>query len=389
MVASKSARIPDAILAAAFLALTLLLFLLPTGFEERVPQNALRCRGRVTAVDDSDLQILGMIKKGHQEVTLEILDGPFEGRRLRAENPLMGRLDLDKIFRPGDIALVVLTLDKEGGIIFVNPQDHYRLGVELWLLGLFALLLLAFGGWTGAKALLSFLFTAMALWKVLIPLALKGVDPVLLSLGVVAGLTGAITFLVVGWNLRGLTAFLGAFLGVLTGCLLAVYFTRKLHLHGAVLPFAETLLYSGFGHLDLTRIYIAAVFVAASGAVMDLAVDVSVSMHEVVTRRPEISRLEAMRSGLRVGRAVVGTMTTTLLFAYSGGFITLLMAFMAQGVPLANQFNLIYVAAEVLKTLVGSFGLVTVAPFTAVVGAVLFTRRRPASAGPTEPRQPR
>jgi len=86
--------------------------------------------------------------------------------------------------------------------------------------------------------------------------------------------------------------------------------------------------------------------------------------------------LEAVTSGPRANRAVAKTMTTTLLLAYSGGYITLLMAFMAQKVPLANLFNLIYVAAEVLKTLVGSFGLVMVAPFTAVMGGVVYTRRR-------------
>jgi uncharacterized membrane protein len=69
-------------------------------------------------------------------------------------------------------------------------------------------------------------------------------------------------------------------------------------------------------------------------------------------------------------------MTTTLLLAYSGGYLTLLMAFMAQGVPMANLFNLIYVAAEILKTLVGSFGLVTVAPFTALAGGLLLAGKR-------------
>jgi uncharacterized membrane protein len=192
----------------------------------------------------------------------------------------------------------------------------------------------------------------------------------------VAVLTGVIIFLVAGINRKGIVAFSGAFLGVLTSCLMAFYFTREFHLHGAVLPFAETLLYSGFAHLNLTRIYIAAVFIAASGAVMDLAMDVAVSMHEVASKREDISMLEVIRSGFRVGRAVVGTMTTTLLLAYSGGYITLLMAFMAQGVPLTNMFNLIYVAAEVLKTVVGSFGLVMVAPFTAVVGGLVFRKTR-------------
>jgi uncharacterized membrane protein len=181
--------------------------------------------------------------------------------------------------------------------------------------------------------------------------------------------------LVVGFTRKGLTAFLGSFLGVLTSCGMAVYFTEAFHFHGAVLPFAETLLYAGFGHLNLTEIYMAAVFLAASGAVMDLGMDVAASMDEVVGNNPNIKTLQLIGSGLRVGRAVVGTMTTTLLLAYSGGYITLLMAFMAQGVPLVNLFNLIYVAAEVLKTIFGSFGLVMVAPFTALIGGFVLLKK--------------
>jgi len=270
---------------------------------------------------------------------------------------------------------VVLSLDGEGRVVYVHPQDHYRLGWELWLLALFALLLVFYGGFTGLRALLSFIFTALMIWKVLVPGLLKDYDPLWLALAVVAALTAAIIFLVAGPTRKGLTAFGGALLGVLTSCLLAVFFTRALHLHGAVMPFAETLLYAGFPHLDLVRIYIAAVFLAASGAVMDLAMDVAASMDEVAAQKRGLTWLEALRSGLVVGRAVVGTMTTTLLLAYSGGYVTLLMAFMAQGIPLANMFNLIYVAAEVLKTLVGSFGLVTVAPFTALLGSLVLVRQ--------------
>lgn len=365
----------ESLLVSLFFILAVILWRIPTGFENRAPKNSIRCRGKIVRVDNS-IQQLGMIKKGHQDVTIEILDGAYKGRTVEAANQLLGRLDIDKIYQSGDIALTVLTLNPDGEITFANPQDHYRLGLELALLGLFAGLLLLFGGWTGLKALFSFIFTALMIWKVLAPLFLKGVDPVLAALGSVALLSAAIIFLVAGLTRKGLVAFCGAFLGVLTSCLLALVFTPKFHVHGAVMPFAETLLYSGFGHLDLTRIYIAAVFLAASGAVMDLAMDVAASMDEVMLKKPDLSAWEAIKSGLTVGRAVVGTMTTTLLLAYSGGFITLLMAFMAQGVPLANLFNLIYVAAEVLKILVGSFGLVTVAPFTALVGGFVYQQHR-------------
>jgi uncharacterized membrane protein len=374
---NTSGRRRDIVLVLAFLVLSSVLYLLPTGFEDRMPRNSLRCKARIVEVDNSSIQTFGIVRQGEQNVTMELLDGAFKGQVLHAMNPLLGQMDKDKIFAPGDAALAVLTLDREGEIVNAHPQDHYRLGLELLLLGLFALLLVAFGGWTGLKALLSFLFTALAMWKVLVPMLLKGYEPVLLSLGLVAGLAAAIIFLVAGPTRLGVVAFLGAFLGVLTSCLLAQHFTDAFHLHGAVLPFAETMLYSGFAHLDLTAIFVAAVFLAASGAVMDLAMDVAASQQEVVRKHPGLSRWEVFTSGLRVGRAVVGTMTTTLLLAYSGGYITLLMAFMAQGVPLANLFNLVYVAAEVLKTLVGSFGLVTVAPFTAVVGALLYAKPAP------------
>lgn len=366
----------DWLLILLFSVLATCLYFLPTGFESNADDDAVRCTANVVSVDDTHIQDFGLIRKGEQSLVLDILDGPYEGERFDAHNQLMGQLDRDKLFQPGDTAYVILTIGADGKVIFVNPQAHYRLGLELLLLGLFAGLLICFGGMTGVKALLSFVFTGMTIWKVLVPMLLKGADPVWLALSVVALLSAVIIFMVAGINRTGLTAFLGAFLGVVSSCALAVYFTSAFHVHGAVMPFAETLLYAGYSHLNLARIFMAGVFLASSGAVMDLAMDVAASMGEVVSKKPGISRSEAVWSGIRVGRAVVGTMTTTLLLAYSGGYVTLLMAFMAQGIPLDSTFNFIYVAAEVLKTLVGSFGLVTVAPFTAVVGGVLLVGKK-------------
>ncbi|GAB7022539.1 YibE/F family protein [Salidesulfovibrio brasiliensis] len=366
----------DLALVLFFAVLCAVLYLVPTGFEDRSKAESVRSRSRVVEVDNSEIRTFGLIRKGTQDVVMEILSGPYEGMVLEGHNQLLGQLDRDKLFKAGDEALAVITPGADGSPEVVNPQAHYRLGLELWLLGLFAALLIAFGGWTGAKALLSFLFTGLMLWKVMVPLMLEGANPILVALGVTALLSGAIIFLVAGVNRTGLTAFAGAFTGILTSCVLAVWFTDKFHVHGAVMPFAETLLYAGYEYLDLTAIFVSGVFLASSGAVMDLAMDVAASMREVVEKKPGIGRAEAVMSGIRVGRAVVGTMTTTLLLAYSGGYLTLLMAFMAQGIPLESTFNFVYVAAEVLKTLVGSFGLVLVAPFTALAGGVLLARQR-------------
>ena len=141
------------------------------------------------------------------------------------------------------------------------------------------------------------------------------------------------------------------------------------------MSYSESLLYSGFAHLNLTQIFMASIFIGSSGAMMDLAVDITSAIHEVVLNCPEISKKDAIKSGMNVGRAAMGTMTTTLLFAYSGGYIALLMVFMAQGTPMLHILNYKYVAAEILHTVVGSFGLVTVAPFTAIVAGCLLTKR--------------
>ena len=182
-----------------------------------------------------------------------------------------------------------------------------------------------------------------------------------------------IIFFVYGFDKRTLAASSGAMLGILTTCVLGMLFTDMFRIHGAVMPDSESLLYSGYQDLNLTSIFMSSIFIGASGAMMDLAVDITSAVHEVIEKKPDITWKEAAKSGMNVGRAAMGTMTTTLLLAYSGGYITLLMVFMAQGTPMDHILNYKYVAAEILDTVVGSFGLVTVAPFTALVSGLTLT----------------
>ena len=107
---------------------------------------------------------------------------------------------------------------------------------------------------------------------------------------------------------------------------------------------------------------------------MDLSMDVASGMEEVGRFRANFKTL--FFAGIRIGRSVVGTMSTTLLLAYAGGYLTLLMAFMANGAEPADFLNNPYIACESVKTLVGSFGLVLVAPFTALAGAFIMSEKK-------------
>lgn len=347
------------------------LYFLPSGFPDR-EDGYVRSKALVLSVDNSQLYQRGVVKTGTQLVTLEISDGPYTGTQIEATNILFGKLELDKVFQPGDNALMVIK-GNEGKIQVANLIDHYRIDVEVALFALFAVLLFWYAGWTGIKAILSFIFTILVIWKILWPLFLKGWDPVMVSMAVVCIIVGCVTFLVGGLNKKALVAFLGTMGSAIAACVMAILFGKFFKVHGAVIPYAETLLHLGFSNLDLTKIFLAGIFLAASGAMMDVAMDISVSVAELVAKKPDISRKEAIVSGMNVGRAVVGTMTTTLLLAYSGSFTALMMVFMAQGTPAVNILNLTYIAAEILHTLVGSFGVVLVAPLTAVLAGWFLT----------------
>lgn len=364
------------LLLTTLIALIIIVFLIgvPTGYEDAlIYKGTERAVGKVVETDNSAIVSSGLIQSGEQSCTMEIEDGIFKGQILEGVNFLSGSLEKDKIFKAGDRALLTISYSGDN-IKSVIMSDHYRLDKELMLLVIFALFLVLFAGKNGFQAVLSFIITILCIWKILVPCYLKGYSPIWTGVFITLILTVIIIFFVYGWDKRTVAATAGSLLGVLTTCVLGILFTDMFRIHGAVMPNAESLLYSGYQQLDLTSIFMSSIFIGASGAMMDLSVDITSAVWEVVQKKPDMGAREAMMSGIRVGRAAMGTMTTTLLLAYSGGYIALLMVFMAQGTPVDHILNYKYVAAEILDTVVGSFGLVTVAPFTAVVAGVLLTK---------------
>ena len=173
-----------------------------------------------------------------------------------------------------------------------------------------------------------------------------------------------IILLVGGLNKKGLVSLLGTMAGVVVTAILAVVFGRLMKIPGTVQEYSEALLYAGFVNLNLSDIFISVVFISAAGALMDVSMDISAAQNEIIHRLPDLSHSELMKSGF-----------TTLLFAYTGSFMFAFMAFMAKGTPFASIVNTGFISAEILHTLVGSFGLVLVAPLTAIIGAFVYTKK--------------
>ena len=352
-----------------------ILLLIPTGFEGALQfQDAVKCKVVVLDCDNSSLIDTGIIRTGQQICKIKFLSGKFKGQENQGWNMLSGSLSQDKIFRPGDKVQAVVHHDGEK-IISVNLIDYFRLEGELILAMAFALFLVIFARGIGLRSVFSFFLTILVLWKILVPLFLKGYNPILFGLLAVAVMTFLILALVYGFDRRLLVSFCGSMSGILFAMLLSIICSKAFHIHGAVMHNSEALLYSGFQDLNLTWIFMASVCVGASGSVMDLSVDITSAVHEVVANAPEISRSRAIKSGMNVARAAMGTMTTTLLLAYSGTCLAMLMTFMAQGTPVYNILNNNVVAAEIINTIAGSFGLAMTAPLTALIAGSLFTKK--------------
>ena len=357
-----------------FFAIIAALLALPTGFEDAQQfKDAEKCKVLVEAVDNSSLINTGLIRTGQQVCTVRFLSGKFKMQTAEGWNMLGGSLSQDKLFRPGDKAQAVVH-HYDGEIISVNLIDYYRLDGELLLALTFAVFLVVFARGVGLRSVFSFAITILVLWKILVPLFLKGHNPIFVGLAAVAIMTFVILALVYGFDKKLLSSFCGAMSGIVFAMVLSIICTSSFHIHGAVMANSEALLYSGFQDLNLTQIFMASVCIGASGSVMDLSVDITSAVSEVVRNCPGISRKEAIKSGLTVARAAMGTMTTTLLLAYSGTCIATLMTFMAQGTPVYNILNNNIVAAEIINTIAGSFGLAMTAPLTAVIAGTVLAK---------------
>ena len=184
-----------------------LLFLIPEAFTN--PSSTIpREKVRIESVDNTQLYPLGIVYSGSQNCEVTVLTGEYAGESTVAHNYQNSALDKDKLFEAGDTAYGMVQMGANG--LTVTLIDHYRTGVEAWIFAALALALIAVGGAVGCGALVSLVSSVVMIWKLLIPLLLRGVDPILASFVTVLILTIIIDLLVAGWTKKCLVALTGS-----------------------------------------------------------------------------------------------------------------------------------------------------------------------------------
>lgn len=337
------------------------------------PDNGVQeLRAEVVNTDNSRLVTQGQARIGSQLLSVKLKNGPWPDRQLdNVVNFFNGSMEFDEFYEPGD-SLIVAVRDNGQAPPLVQVVARDRLLVLGVLLGLLMLSLLLYAGKTGFRALLSFVGSVLILWQWLIPQLLAGGSAILWSSLCVVALVVLILGSVAGFSRKSFAALAGTLLGLIITGALGWWACLLMHLDGMTQVMAQSLFFETGMTLDLRQIFCAAIIIGASGAAMDVAIEMAATMEEIYTHRPDLNAWQLLRSGFNVGNVVIGTMTTTLLLAYSGGFLTLMMMFSHRQASLLQILNLKMVAAELARILVGSCSLVIVAPLTAWIAAGLF-----------------
>ncbi|WP_432664569.1 YibE/F family protein [Wukongibacter baidiensis] len=309
-----------------------------------------------------------------QYVELKVTTGKYKGEVFNIENTLSGHPVYDIPVKPGDKVLVLIE-EYEDGSLVVNIADYIRDFYIYILAGVFALSLLVIGKSKGLKTIITLVFTMFMIFKVLLPLMLRGYNPVAITILISVVITVLTILLISGITKKSFAAILGTVSGVLIAGFLAFVIGTKVRLTGMTSEEAVMLLYIPQNiKFNFKELLFSGILLGALGAVMDVCMSIASSIEEVNRANTDLTMKELFLSGMNVGKDIMGTMSNTLILAYTGSAVPLLLLFMAYETSILRIINLDIIATEVVRSLAGSIGLILSIPITAILAAVLIKR---------------
>lgn len=330
--------------------------------------------GRVESVEtfgDISLSPSGELKQVKQSVDVKILTGPHKGEKVIIDNMLMGNPAYDINLKKGD--KVILHVEQtEGGVNFFIA-DKQRVNVLYLLTGLFFALLLIIGRKKGLFSLISILVTLGLIFWGLTPLILSGFNPILATVLICVSASIIAIYLVGGFNPKSSAAILGTVLSLIIAGALSILSIKFANLTGFSSE-ESMFLFSAHPNLNFVGILASAMIIGSLGAVMDIGMSISSTVNELFCSNPEMGVNELFVCGMNVGKDIIGMMANTLILAYLGSALALVL--LSSNIDLQKFFNLNQVATEISSALVGSIAIVLCVPITAIISAYLIRHRK-------------
>lgn len=314
----------------------------------------------------------GVIEK-IQRVKIEILEGEQKEKEFEAEYNLSYDID-NKIMAYeldcGNIVSIELHLENNE-IKKVVVQDVIRQNNIIAMLVVFLLSILLIGRKQGVKAILGLAVTVLAVYFVMINSIYKGYSPILMSILTSIGVIAVVFCIISGVNKKALTAAIGTSGGVILAGVVASIFGVLSKLSGGQEDAVMLSMNSGNIIFNFRELLFAGIVIASLGACMDVGMSIASSLDELKQKKPTITGKELFKSGMNIGGDVIGTMTNTLILAYVGGALNIILLFMCSNMSIIEIINKEAIASDIISALAGSMGVIYTIPITSIVYGLL------------------
>lgn len=342
-------------------------------------------KGRV--VDILDMNNIEGGRTVSHILEIELLGGRYKGKRIIMRNLIQpGGYPLKNIhLKPGDVFLC--RIGGAGDIISPQNlvQDYSRDGYLILLFGFLLMLIILIGRHKGIRTVIALIIAGSAIYFIMLPLLNRGLDAVLVVTITCGIITATSLLIIAGFSKKTYAAILGTIGGVVIATGIIIYAQNHLHLSGMEHYNAAQIIESGAAqHLDFRKLLLAGMILGLLGAAMDGAIDVASSMTEIRQANPNISRTQLIQAGMNVGTDVIGTMANTLIFAYFGLRLLLVLSSLVGadlGFPTTKMqlLSVGVVSAEIVRIIAGSIGLLITIPITVAIAG--FWQAKPMRAG--------
>jgi uncharacterized membrane protein len=321
------------------------------------------------------VEALGTDPTGLPLFAVEVLDGPDAGQRIEAAvqdaSAAMPGSSSRRPHKVGDEVVVTSFTGPAAGP-FAVISEPWRVPLLGLVAGIFAVAVLVVGGLRGMRSLVALALTLTVVVKLVVPLLLRGYDPILLAVGVAAAVTLVTLLLTEGFSRVTLAAVLGTFAALALTALLAGLFTRAAQFTALQGNEEIAFLIPLVGdRVDLTGILLAATVFGALGVLDDVTVTQAATVEQLHRAEPAATRGGVIGRAMRVGRSHIAATVNTLMLAYLGAGLPLLLLFALGGQSPLSVLNGELVAVEVIRALVGSIGIVAAVPLTTLMAATL------------------
>jgi uncharacterized membrane protein len=311
---------------------------------------------------------------GDQELEIRILSGDHKDEIMTVTNYMSALFNVD--VGQGDRIIVRIMTDEEGS--YYASVFNYDRGIVLGVfLLIFFALLAVLGGKKGVGALAGLLLTLGCIWFILIPCLIRGVPAIPVTIGVSAVSAAAGLIFLNGYSKKTLCSVCGCVGGVLAAGIAAAAVGTLSPMNGFNMQEAENLiLYGADKGLKISGLLVCGVLISALGAVMDVALGIASSVWEMREQNPDATAGSLFRSGMQIGRDAMGTMANTLILAFAGSSLNMLILVQTYDIPFLQLINTDSIALELVQSVAGSFGILLTVPLVAFVSARLMVHGR-------------